>query len=161
MEQLPKIVQQRLQATAKVGLHPDPDLLAGFAEKSLNKRERAQVLEHLGQCTDCREVVSVATPEMAASSTIPAKSPWLSWPVLRWGALAACVVVVSAAVTLRYGRQSAGESSVAERIPAAAPASLPAESNAPQQPGEKLAAKIPPPAPFRSDRDFGFAGKLA
>ena len=81
--------------------------------------------------------------------------------MLRWGALAACVVVVSAAVTLRYGRRSAGESSVVERIPAAAPASLPAESNAPQQPGEKLAAKIPTPAPFQSDRDSGFAGKLA
>ena len=40
MEQLPKIAQQRLQATAKAGTHPDPDLLTAFAEKSLNERER-------------------------------------------------------------------------------------------------------------------------
>jgi hypothetical protein len=119
-------------------------------------------VQHLADCADCREVVTLATPE-----TLPPPLPtaattrWLSWPVLRWGALAACVVVVSAAVTLRYGRRSAGESSVAERIPAAAPASLPAEANAQQQPGKKLAAKIPPPAPFPSDRDFGLAGKLA
>ncbi len=162
MEQLPKIVQRRLQETARLGSHPEPDLLAAFVEKSLNDRERAQVLQHLADCVDCREVVTLATPE-ALPTPLPtaATSRWLSWPVLRWGALAACVVVVSAAVTLRYGRRSAGESSVAERIPAAAPASLPAEANVQQQPGKKLAAKIPPPAPYQADRDFGFAGKLA
>jgi len=162
MEQLPKIVQRRLQETARLGSHPEPDLLAAFVEKSLNDRERAQVLQHLADCVDCREVVTLATPE-ALPTPLPtaARSRWLSWPVLRWGALAACVVVVSAAVTLRYGRRSAGESSVAERIPAAAPASLPAEANVQQQPGKKLAAKIPPPAPYQADRDFGFAGKLA
>jgi hypothetical protein len=162
MEQLPKIVQGRLQETAKPGVHPDPDLLAAFVEKSLNDRERSQVLQHLASCADCREVVTLAMPQTAPTALpTAATSRWLSWPVLRWGALAACVVVVSAAVTLRYGRHSAGESSVAERIPAAAPASPRAETNAPQRPGEKLAAKIPPPAPFQSDRDFGFAGKLA
>ncbi len=130
MEQLPKIVQRRLQETARLGSHPEPDLLAAFVEKSLNDRERAQVLQHLADCVDCREVVTLATPE-ALPTPLPtaARSRWLSWPVLRWGALAACVVVVSAAV--------------------------------PPQPGKKLAAKIPPPAPFQADRDFGFAGKLA
>ena len=162
MEQLPKIVQRRLQETAKPDVHPEPDLLAALVEKSLNDPERAQVLQHLAGCADCREVVTLATPEtLPTPLPTAATSRWLSWPVLRWGALAACVVVVSAAVTLHYGRRSAGESSVAERIPAAAPASLPAEANAQQQPGKKLAAKIPPPAPFQSDRDFGFAGKLA
>ena len=64
MEQLPKIVQQRLQATAAAGVHPDPDLLTAFAEKSLTERERTQVLQHLGQCADCRQVVALAMPEM-------------------------------------------------------------------------------------------------
>src|ERR1700690_3312119 len=102
MEQLPKIVQQRLQATAPAGGHPDPGLLAAFAEKSLTERERTQVLQHLGQCTDCRQVVALAMPEMLEPSAIPARSHWFRWPMLRWGALAACVVVVSAAVTLHY-----------------------------------------------------------
>ena len=57
MEQLPKIVQQRLQGPPKPGVHPDPDLLAAFAEKSLNDRERAHVLQHLADCADCRDVV--------------------------------------------------------------------------------------------------------
>jgi len=52
MEQLPKIVQRRLRAAAKPGIHPDPDLLAAFVEKSLSDRERSQVLEHLADCAD-------------------------------------------------------------------------------------------------------------
>ena len=123
MEQLPKIVQQRLQGPAQPGVHPDPDLLTAFAEKSLNDRERAHVLQHLVECADCREVLSLATPEIEpALAPGPERSNWLSWPVLRWGALAACVVVVSAAVTLHYEHQESVRS-VAEKVPAA-PAEL-------------------------------------
>src|SRR5882757_1717538 len=109
MEQLPKIVQQRLSAADKAGVHPDPDLLTAFAERSLNERERVQVLQHLGGCADCRNIVSLAMPEDVAPSIAgvagaasSARSRWLSWPVLRWGALGACVIVVGAAVTLHY-----------------------------------------------------------
>ena len=66
MEQLPKIVQQRLSAADKAGVHPDPDLLTAFAERSLNERERVQVLQHLGGCADCRNIVSLAMPEDVA-----------------------------------------------------------------------------------------------
>jgi hypothetical protein len=102
MEQLPKIVRERLQA-GQAGAHPDPDLLTAFAEQSLKERERTQVLEHLSRCRECRDVVSLASPQAVLSTqpstTQPARqtSGWLGWPVLRWGALAACVVVVSAA----------------------------------------------------------------
>jgi hypothetical protein len=158
MEQLPKIALRRLQENQKPGVHPDPDLLAAFTEKSLNDRERVQVLQHLAVCADCRDVVSLAMPQIESTGTQTAEPPrWLTWPVLRWGALAACVIVVSAAVTLRYERRQAGESSVAEK----APASLTAENNLPQQPPEKLATKIPAPAPFQPDRDLALEGKLA
>ncbi len=161
MEQLPKIVQQRLQATPKAGVHPDPDLLTAFAEKSLTERERAQVLQHLGQCSDCRNVVSLAMPEVVAPSTIPARSRWLTWPVLRWGALAACALVVSAAVTLRFERRQSMEPMVAEKAPAPAPsATVTLESQASNQPDQKLAAKIAASSPFQSARDFETAGKL-
>ena len=160
MEQLPKIVLRRLQETAKPGVHPDPDLLAAFVEKSLNDRERSQVLQHLADCADCRDVMALAMPEIESPlSPVLQKSNWLSWPVLRWGALAACVVVVSAAVTLHYQRRQGLETDVAEKT-AAAPASS-AEISAPQPPGEKLVAKIRPTAPFQSDRDLGIASKLA
>ncbi len=159
MEQLPKIVQRRLQ-TAKPGVHPDPDLLAAFAEKSLNDRERSLVLQHLAECADCRDVVALAMPAIdAAPAPLPSAggSWWLSWPVLRWGALAACVVVVSAAVTLHYGRRQGVEPPVAEKAPAAADATF-AES---KKLGEELAAKLPPPSPIQSDRDFVVASNLA
>jgi hypothetical protein len=162
MEQLPKIVQRRLQETAKPGVHPDPDLLAAFVEKSLTDRERSQVLQHLADCADCRDVMALAMPEIVLlPSPVPQKSNWLSWPVLRWGALAACVVVVSAAVTLHYQRRQGLEPYVAEKTPATPPVELNAKINVPQQPGEKLAAKIRPPELFRSDRDLGVASKLA
>src|SRR5919108_334369 len=111
MEQLPKIVRERLQAS-QAGAHPDPDLLTAFSEESLSPRERTQVLEHLSRCGECREVISLATPEPALSSKphpVPSVSGWLRWPVLRWGALAACVVVVSAVGLLYRGRLSRSE----------------------------------------------------
>ena len=73
MEQLPKIVQQRLQGPAQPGVHPDPDLLTAFAEKSLDDRERVHVLQHLVECADCREVLSLAMPEIQ-SALRPARS---------------------------------------------------------------------------------------
>src|SRR5919108_6330763 len=111
MEQLPKIVRERLQAS-QAGAHPDPDLLTAFSEESLSPRERTQVLEHLSRCGECREVISLATPEPVLSSTPhpgPSVSGWLRWPVLRWGALAACVVVVSAVGLLYRERLSRSE----------------------------------------------------
>jgi photosynthesis system II assembly factor YCF48-like protein/putative zinc finger protein len=171
MEQLPKIVQRRLQWNPKPGVHPDPDLLAAFAEKSLHNRERSEVLQHLAECADCRDVLSLAMPQSE-----PDRSPsletasWLSrpklrwprlrWPRLRWGALAACVVVVGAAVTLHYGPRQSPETLVAKKAPAA-PASLTVERKVPEQPREKLASKIAPPSPFQSDRDLAVAAKLA
>jgi Photosynthesis system II assembly factor YCF48/Putative zinc-finger len=164
MEQLPKIVRQRLQATASAGVHPDPDLLTAFVEKSLKERESAQVLQHLAQCADCRNVVSLAMPEIVVPSTRSVRSRWLTWPVLRWGALAACGLVVSAAVTLRYGRQQTAEPVVAEKAPTSVPSSTGTlESRRSDQPPQKLAKKIPPPSPLpsRSDRAFDSVGMLA
>jgi Putative zinc-finger len=70
MEQIPKIVGQRLQAIAKPAVHPESDLLTAFAERSLGERERRQVLEHLAQCSDCRKVVSLSLPELKPASSV-------------------------------------------------------------------------------------------
>jgi Photosynthesis system II assembly factor YCF48 len=163
MEQLPKIAQQRLQATAKAGVHPDPDLLTAFAEKSLNECERNQVLQHLGECTDCRSVLALAMPEAKfGPAASPQRSPWLAWPMLRWGALAACVVIVSTAITLRHERQQGSEHVVATNAPAvAAPASRPAESQFAGQANEKASANIDSRSGLQSDRDFAATSKSA
>jgi hypothetical protein len=101
-------------------------------------------------------------PEIAATP-VPLPSAgttsWLSWPVLRWGALAACVVVVSAAVTLHYGRRQSLQPPRAEPVASTAD-SIFTESKV-LKPGEEVAAKLPPPSPIKSDRDFVVASNLA
>lgn len=160
MEQLPKIVVQRLRATAKPEVHPDPDLLAAFAENSIGDRERTVVMEHLAQCADCREVVTLAQPEFerahaAAASAVPAaalpaatasaktssRRSWSRAPIFRWGALAACAAVVAVGgLTLR--RQSLA------RRDEAAKEEMTVKLQPPGQ--QEYAAKVepaPPPAP--------------
>ena len=162
MEQLPKIVRQRLQATAKPGVHPDPDVLTAFAEKSLPRREHEDVLQHLGLCADCRHIVSLAmpVPEPAGAAT-HAKFFWLSWPVLRWSGVAACVVVVSTVMTMTFYHQArrSTQPNVAESIPVPPANSFP-EKQIPSQPNDKLAEKTEPPSPSRSQRDFETMNKL-
>jgi hypothetical protein len=122
MAGIPKIVSQRLHAVERDRIHPDPDLITAFIEKSLAKRERLQFLEHLSRCADCREIVSLsAVPAENAGEALAVVRPgWLSWPVLRWGAAVACVIVVGAAVTLRH-KQTLVEEKPAARAQMEAP----------------------------------------
>jgi hypothetical protein len=82
--------------------HPDTDLLTAFAEQTLAGNERERVLLHLATCGTCREIVSLALPEQAEAveEVAPIASAWFRWPVLRWTALAATVIVVGAAVSV-------------------------------------------------------------
>jgi Photosynthesis system II assembly factor YCF48/Putative zinc-finger len=154
MEQLPKIVRERLRATAKPGAHPDPDLLTAFAEKSLNERERGMVLEHLSQCAECREVVSLSQPEMelahvavaavaAARPPAPARSRWLRGPVLGWGALAACAVIV-AGVVLSYRGQEKSAQFVALKQEQPTMTAAQSEAKVTTIPKDEMTAKLEP-----------------
>jgi len=168
MEQLPKIVRERLQAGAQAGDHPDPDLLTAFAENSLTERERLPVLEHLSNCADCREVVLLAQPELVmehvaaaavAASPAPSRPRWSSRLIFSWGAVAACVLIGVAllhyqtrekkfaqiaakqtAPEVNLGQTSSGEPSpaIAKTQPAAS------------APENELAAKLEPPVPPQS-----------
>jgi hypothetical protein len=104
MAEIPKIVARQL-AVAKAGDHPDANLLSAFVERSLGKRERVQLLEHLAQCNECREIVSLSAVQPSVPGTVsafPVVSPrWLSWPVLRWAVPMACVLVVGGVLMLR------------------------------------------------------------
>lgn len=105
MEQLDKTIREGLarQAAAPATVHPDPDLLTAFVEQALSQPERQQVLQHLSGCSDCREVVSLALPEMEVApidAAQPEASLWKRWLVVRWAAAAAAVVVVAGTVTL-------------------------------------------------------------
>lgn len=94
MQQLPQIVRERLRTPAR-SEHPDADVLTAFAERSLPGPERALVMEHLARCGDCREVLSLALPEMEeVLAPVVLRRPWLSMTALRWGAITAGLVIV-------------------------------------------------------------------
>ena len=104
MENVPQIVSQRLKAAPPAVNHPDAAVLTAFTEQSLPERERAQVLEHLAHCVDCRDVLAFALP--ASESVEPivrsTRSGWLTWPTLRWGFAAAGVIVIALLGILQY-----------------------------------------------------------
>jgi hypothetical protein len=133
MADLPKTVIRQMQATATSGDHPDANLLGAFADKSLPKREQIQVLQHLSACIDCREIVALATamPDSALiAAAAVAGTRFFSWPVLRWGALGACVVVIGAAVTFRQLENSPRESKNEVAMVSSATPETPASTSA-------------------------------
>lgn len=104
MEKVPQIVSERLKAAPSALDHPDPDVLTAFSEHSLRKSERAVVVEHLARCGDCREIVALALPafEPVQEAVRPANSGWLTWPVLRWGFVAAGIVTIASFGIVQY-----------------------------------------------------------
>jgi hypothetical protein len=119
MQNVPKIVRERLRAAAPVANHPGADVLTAFAEHSLPDLERAIVLEHLARCGDCRDVLALALPASEAVQTVitPARGGWLSWPALRWGFVAAAGVAIVSLGIVQYQRHFQPAAMVAKRAP--------------------------------------------
>jgi hypothetical protein len=106
MQNVPKIVRERLQVATAAAEHPDADAMTAFAERSLPERERVVVLDHLARCVDCRDIVAFALAATEPAEVIT-KSPargWRSWPTLRWGFVAAGVVAIASFGILQYQR---------------------------------------------------------
>ncbi len=122
MQNVPKIVRARLQREKPITAepHPDADLLTAFAEHSLPARERDHVLEHLARCGDCREVVALALPATEAvalaSSDSTARIGWLSWPILRWGVVAAGILAVTSVGILQYRQRQQEKTLIATSL---------------------------------------------
>ncbi len=117
MQSAPNIVRERLKARPPDGNHPDADVLTAFAERSLPELERAVVLEHVARCGDCRDVIALALPETEAALPVPTpvRTPWLTWPALRWGLVAAGIVLVAAFGLFQFQRRSEPSSFVAKQ----------------------------------------------
>jgi hypothetical protein len=106
LPELPNIVTRRLaeRELRPDAPHPDVDLLTAFAEKALPERDRGAVMNHLADCSRCREMVALAQPTeaLADSVVVPRRSPSGLF-FLRWGALAVCAVLaVSFAVLYKH-----------------------------------------------------------
>jgi hypothetical protein len=151
MNTLPKFVQSRLQRVTPGAAesHPDADLLAAFAERSVSGRERDHVVEHLARCGDCREALALAFPIEIESPIRAISTHWLSWPVLRaslprWGLVAAGVLVIASLGTVQYRREHAKTlvSSILHEKETAISSSTPApemQSSSPAQAGMSIA----------------------
>jgi hypothetical protein len=116
MLSLPQIVRRRLPRQVDAAPHPDPDQLSAFVERCLPEAEHAGVLQHMAACTDCREIVFLSLPaeEVGQQAIAKTRVGWMQWPALRWSAVAACALVVGAAVTLhRQPRSEMAPPSVA------------------------------------------------
>jgi hypothetical protein len=98
---LKKLVSERLQSKG-AGPHPQPDLLAAYAENSLSRHDRQSLLTHLSGCADCRDVLYLAMPELDSQQVLKPsyKSPRLA---VRWATLAASVIVVGAVLLADRG----------------------------------------------------------
>ncbi|MGA8273761.1 MAG: YCF48-related protein [Candidatus Sulfotelmatobacter sp.] len=109
MDTLPKFAATRLQERSlPAESHPDANLLAAFAERSLAGSERALVVEHIAACGDCREAVALAMPATeSVDSPVLHRSSRLgwAWPKLGWAALAAGILVVTSIGIKQYSRQ--------------------------------------------------------
>ena len=118
MADVSKLARNRLAQAPVAGPHPDADLLTGFAERTLPRREYDGVMAHLATCAECREVVALAAPEVVAAQPVvapaPGKPKWLPWPVMRWGAVTAAVALVAVAVILESPKHQSTEQKMAE-----------------------------------------------
>lgn len=145
MQDVPKIVTDRLRAAVPLVNHPDADVLTAFSEQSLLDRERAVVLEHLAHCGDCREIVALALPtiEAAQATFHPIPSRRIGWPALRWAFIAVGVFAIASLGVVQYRRESARSAPMANMVRPQAIAEK-AKNEAP-------AAPVAPPV--ASDRD--------
>jgi hypothetical protein len=109
MPNVPKIVRERLRAANLAPAeHPDPDVLTAFAESSLSQRERADVLEHLSRCGECREILVLALPASEPVQVLTEKGSrsWIAWPTMRWAFASAGVLAIALFGFLQYGRRN-------------------------------------------------------
>jgi hypothetical protein len=152
MEKVPQIVSERLNALSISVNHPDADMLAAFSERTLAEVERAVVIEHLGACSECREVVALALPIMEPDQQIvrTARPALLTWPALRWGVVVAGIIVVGSFGFLQYQHR--------REVPATTASKAPENSdneakNVAPTASTQAASQDKPPVPSRDESD--------
>ena len=115
MDRMAKLVSGRLRAQVPIGPHPSPELLAAFAENALPDGERGELLHHLGDCSDCREILYLALPDSpeAQKVLVLQPRPFRRWAWV-WGALVASLAIVAVFFTTnRLGPKNQAASLVA------------------------------------------------
>ncbi len=155
--EIPRPLRNALTRQAVGDVHPTPDVLTSFMERTLPPVENEVVTHHLAQCADCREIVFLAREatkdevgserELVAAASVrrvAAPRAYAEIPVLpdasadtsrsgstsrmRWAmSIAAVALVVSGGLVLQYSR--------ARNADKAAPITI--ASNHPTAPNQK------------------------
>jgi hypothetical protein len=60
-QEIPKLLRNALARQAVGDVHPSPDVLTSFMERTLAPMESEVVTHHLAQCAECREIVFLAS----------------------------------------------------------------------------------------------------
>jgi len=165
-------IGQHIAAVADGG-HPDADLLAAYAERRLDRRERAQLSAHLADCDTCRRLAFLIRMTGPAEPPRPAAA-YAPQARLRWAMAAAGLAVALVAFWAATPGRRTGPARVAAASPpvprpvAAATSAAAAASNrratrpaaaraartvAPLARTYRIAASFPPllgPAPFHA-----------
>jgi hypothetical protein len=111
------------------GQHPDADQLSAFAEHVLPGHERVEMLAHLAECTDCRQIVFLGQRAQEAQTPLAAaprsRMGWLKLWGRLWPATAAlaCGLLVAAFLQHRHPGDQAKESDIAHEVGAPVPLS--------------------------------------
>ena len=132
MDQFTKLVYGRLRAQPVPGPHPAPELLSAFAENALTEADRGEVLQHLGACSECREVLFLALPGSPETQKvlIPQPRPFRRWG-LTWGAAVATVAILGVLFTNRLEHKGQTRATVAI-APSANETKIAAETTPPE-----------------------------
>jgi hypothetical protein len=125
-------LREELAQSQRIEPHPDADLLTALQEGSLQERERIEIMAHLAICTQCREIVSIATVVVSLHEEEidplilprPARSPLRTW--MPWVAAAASIAVVCAPVLVHQLGKPAPRTNESASISANTPALPPA-----------------------------------
>jgi hypothetical protein len=125
-----------MEQSERTMMHPDENLLAAFAERTLARSERERVLAHLSDCSACRDAVflaqqAVPEPELQAGWQLRQSEPraprWRWAIVFTTGLLSAILIVAS--VMHRHpnndAKTSPAQMAASEQSSAQAPTPMP------------------------------------
>ena len=178
-------LRKHLEGTAPAD-HPGPEALNAYIEHSLTPGEQRQVTEHLSICSDCREVVFLASQ---AAEDEPATPVTAQAPVHRvrwwtWALPVTAILVVAAVVLVRPTLTSKQPATMADarrmpeppapqdkanQQPSAAPVittAVPVQQPPAQKSSRQTDMAPPPPPPPSAQpesknelaKDFGYTG---
>ena len=134
-------------------LHPDAECLNAFMEQALPQPERAQILDHIAACSQCRQIVFLsqqAAADAVASAAVPASAGqpavwYRNWRMnwrFAWAPAAAFALIVVITLLL-YLPRPAHQTQMARATP---PAPIVSPAPAPREPATEAPAHQASPA---------------